>query len=123
MKDGWTITHDPLHLEFAGEKFLVDLGAERLIAAAKGQLKIAVEAKSFLSSSPLSDFHLALGQYLHYRMALAALEPERVLYLAVPDDVYDEFLSQEFGQLSIKLHGIHVFTFSSIEEVIVKWPS
>jgi hypothetical protein len=33
ISDGWTITHDPLRLEW-GEKYtLVDLGAERLLAA------------------------------------------------------------------------------------------
>ncbi len=120
-KDGWTITDDPLRLEFAGERLFVDIGAERLIAAEKGKEKIAVEAKSFLGSSPLSDFHLALGQYLHYRMALKAIEPERKLFLAVPADVYEEYLSLEFGQLSIREHQLRLFTVNLQEEVILQW--
>jgi len=46
VKDGWTITDDPLKLSFGRKNIYVDLGAERLIAAAKGGQKIAVEIKS-----------------------------------------------------------------------------
>jgi hypothetical protein len=37
-----------------------------------------------LSDSAVFDFHLALGQFLNYRLVLEAIEPERTLYLAVP---------------------------------------
>jgi len=50
-KDGWTITDDPLSLRFSGIDFFIDLGAERLIAAERGQEKIAVEIKSFIRPS------------------------------------------------------------------------
>ena len=43
VKDGWTITHDPYTLSFGLKNVFVDLGAERLLAAEKGQEKIAVE--------------------------------------------------------------------------------
>jgi hypothetical protein len=36
-KDGWTITHDPLVVPVGTRKVNVDLGAERLLAAKKGQ--------------------------------------------------------------------------------------
>lgn len=48
-KDGWTITHDPLHIVSLGFNVLIDLGAERLIGASKGDETIAVEVKSFTS--------------------------------------------------------------------------
>jgi hypothetical protein len=32
IKDGWTITKDPLFLEYGEEDMYVDLGAERLLA-------------------------------------------------------------------------------------------
>jgi XisH protein len=48
IKDGWTITHDPLRIRLArGKNLFVDLGAERLLAAERGTEKIAVEVKSF----------------------------------------------------------------------------
>jgi len=34
-KDGWNITHDPLHLKVDDIEFFIDLGAERLFAAQK----------------------------------------------------------------------------------------
>lgn len=33
IKDGWTITHDPLTLFFGGVDLYIDLGAEKVIAA------------------------------------------------------------------------------------------
>ena len=74
-KDGWTITDDPLIIEFSGLDMYIDLGAEKLIAAEKDNQQIAVEVKSFLGPSVLTDFHVALGQFLNYRIALDAKEP------------------------------------------------
>ena len=70
----------------------IDLGAEKLLSALKGNRRIAVEVKSFVGLSTISEFHTAVGQFLNYRIALEKLEPERVLYLAVPADVYRNFL-------------------------------
>lgn len=82
QKDGWTITHDPLSIDLADGQLQIDLGAERLIAAQKQDERIAVEIKSFVVPSAISEFHTALGQCLNYRVALKLKEPERVLYLA-----------------------------------------
>lgn len=91
-KDGWTITHDPLFLKVSSKvKIKIDLGSEKLLAAEKGIHKIAVEVKSFLGLSALSEFHTAVGQFLNYRVALENMESERVLYLAVPTDIYQDF--------------------------------
>ena len=35
IKDGWTVTDDPLRLKFGGRSVYVDLGAEKLFAAEK----------------------------------------------------------------------------------------
>src|SRR3954452_5260251 len=51
IKDGWTITHDPLKLSWGGKDMFVDLGATQLLAAEKGEQHIAVEIKS-LSATP-----------------------------------------------------------------------
>ena len=37
IKDGWTITHDPYHLKYGEHDLFVDIGAERMIAAEKGE--------------------------------------------------------------------------------------
>lgn len=85
-KEGWRITHDPFALQIGGVEMYRDLGAEQLIAAEKEGKKVAVEIKSFVSVSAIYEFHLAIGQYRNDQLALRQEDPERVLYLAVPED-------------------------------------
>ncbi len=71
IKDGWEITADPLTLKFSTRyKLQIDLAADALVAAQKANQFIAVEIKSFLSPSTVSEFHAALGQFINYRIAL-----------------------------------------------------
>ena len=69
-KDGWLITNDPLSFTVDTLDFRIDLGAERLLGAEKEGQKIAVEVKSFLGQSEVTEFHTALGQTLNYRTVL-----------------------------------------------------
>ena len=39
-KDGWTITNDPLTVEFDGRRLFIDYGAERIISAEKGHARL-----------------------------------------------------------------------------------
>lgn len=121
QKEQWTITDDPLLLDVGGTKFEIDLGAEQLLGAEKGTEKIAVEIKSFLSDSPLTDYHAALGQFLNYRLALEISEPTRILYLALPVVVYQSFFQREFAQISLERYQIKQIIYDPIREVIVKW--
>jgi len=120
-KDAWRITHDPLHLKVEDIEFFIDLGAERLLAAEKGGQKIAVEVKSFLGASEVTEFHLALGQTLNYRLALKKQESERILYLAISHDIYQDFFSREFVQESLKEYRIKLLIFNSLTQEIVLW--
>ena len=83
IKDGWTITDDPLKLTIGSRSLYVDLGAEKLIAAQKDSQRIAVEIKSFISPSPINDLENALGQYILYQNILKSTDTERILYLAI----------------------------------------
>jgi hypothetical protein len=121
-KDGWTITDDPLHLRVGGVMDMyIDLGAEKVIAAEKAGRKIAVEIKSFLGSSTLSEFHLALGQFMNYRYALADTEPDRILYLAVPLEVYEAFFTLLFIQSVVQRSALHLLIYDVDTEEIVQW--
>jgi hypothetical protein len=120
-KEQWKITDDPLRLDVGGTKFEIDLGAEQLLAAERGKEKIAVEIKSFLSDSPLTDYHAALGQFLNYRLALEISEPGRVLYLAVPVVAYESFFRREFTQISLEKYQIKQIIYDPIQEVIIQW--
>jgi len=120
-KEQWKITNDPLRLEVGGTKFEIDLGAEQLLAAQRGDEKIAVEIKMFLSDSPLTDYHAALGQFLNYRLALEISDPTRILYLAVPIGVYETFFKREFAQISIERYQMKQIIYDPDKEVIVQW--
>ena len=121
-KDGWTITNDPLFLKLTQQfKIKIDLGAEKLLSAEKGTQKIAVEIKSFVGLSAVSEFHTAVGQFLNYRVALEQLASDRVLYLAVPTDTYRDFFTDPFVQAVLERYEIKVLVFQVQKQEIVLW--
>lgn len=122
-KQGWIITADPLVVQFGGVDLYTDLGAEKLLAAEKDGQHIAVEVKSFLGPSLLSDFHTALGQFLNYRLALDAQDQQRMLYLAIPLDTYTTFFTLPFAQAAVQRHAIHLIVYNPETEVLVQWTS
>jgi len=121
VKGGWTITHDPYTLTFGNRNVYVDLGAERLLAAEKGDDKIAVEVKSFRGASDMHDLEVAVGQYVFYRSLLTRFEPDRKLFLAVPASVFDSTLAEPIAQPVIEDLAIALISFDPQQEVIVKW--
>jgi len=123
QKEQWVITADPLKFKFGNVNFQIDLGAERLVAAERAGQQIAVEIKSFLNPSAITDFYAALGQFLSYRLALASVEPNRKLYLAVPFDVYETFFQYEFTQIAVQQYQVLLIVYNPTSEVIVQWTS
>lgn len=122
VADGWEITDDPLAFSFGGRDLYVDLGAEDMtIGAARSGCKIAVEIKSFLSASVLTDLERALGQHTLYRAVLRELHPDRKLYLAVPARAYDGILSERLGELIVQTEQIALVVFDEQEEKITRW--
>jgi XisH protein len=121
-KDSWLITHDPFTIQISDAvKLKIDLGAETTIAAQRDREKIAIEIKSFISDSDISEFHAALGQYLNYVQALEDKEPDRTLHLAVPLETYDDFFQIPFIQKSLKRHAINLIIYDPIKEEIKEW--
>ena len=121
VKDGWTITADPYRLEFEEFRLYADLAAERPIAAQRGNEKIVVEVKSFLSRSSVHDFENALGQYRLYRRLLAEIEPEAQLYLAISEATYTDFFVWKATQFIIQAEQVSLFTVRLATEEIVRW--
>jgi glucose-6-phosphate 1-dehydrogenase len=122
-KDGWLITKEQLKLTIGSRTLYVDLAADKILAAEKEGRKIAVEIKSFLSPSPVDDLEKALGQYVLYCDILEEQEPERILYLAVPNAVFEEIFSEPVGQMAIKKQRLRLLTFNPRKEEIVQWIS
>lgn len=122
QKDRWTITHDPLFFKLTQQfKINIDLGAEKLLVAEKATRKIAVEIKSFVGLSAVSEFHMAVGQFLNYRVALEKLASARVLYLAIPTDIYQEFFTDSFVQAVLEQYQIKVLVFHVQKQEITLW--
>lgn len=120
-KDGWIITDENLFIEVEDVDFYIDLTAEKILVAEKTGKKIAVEVKCFLGASDVTEFHSALGQCLNYRSALRLTEPDRTLYLAIPEDVYKEFFIRRFIQRVIVEHQLKLLIFNPTQEEIVQW--
>ncbi|WP_414624990.1 XisH family protein [Calothrix sp. CCY 0018] len=120
-KEGWQITDDPLRIQAGGADMEIDLGAEKIIAAERGEEKIAVEIKSFIGASNISEFHTAVGQFLNYKVALEQQQPERILYLAVPIGVHRKFFMLPFVQTIIKRFQITLMIYDPVAEVILEW--
>lgn len=121
IKDGWTITHDPFRLSWGGRDMYVDLGAERLLAAEKDEHRIAVEVKSFVGASEMQDLERAIGQFVLYKTVLAEREPDRALFLAVPQFILQDVFEQPLGELLIENNLVQVMGFDPDEEIIVQW--
>lgn len=120
-KDDWIITNDPLKLTWGKRDFFVDLGAKKLLAAQKGEQKIAVEVKSFTGISQATELEKALGQYILYRNILEEKEPDRLLYLAIIEDVFNDIFSEPIGDLIITKNQIKLLVVNDEKEVITQW--
>ena len=97
------------------------MGAEQLMAAEKGVNKIAIEVKSFLLPSFPYEFHGVLGQYLNYQTFMEIQEPDRVLYLAVPDTIYEKFFVDEATQLIVDKFKINLVIFDTQTRTVKQW--
>ena len=97
------------------------MGAEKVVAAERDGQKIAVEIKSFVGSSKITQFYTALGQFISYRAALQQQEPDRILYLAVPSNVYDSFFTMGFIQSLVQQNQIHLIIYNTEQEAIAQW--
>ncbi len=129
IKNGWEITEDPYVISY-GERFLfVDLGADgagaadriegRFIGATHEDKQIAVEIKEFRSRSAMFDLEHAIGQYVLYRLLLGKVDPEREIYLAITEKVYDEIFTEPVGKLAVSELPLRLIVVN-LEKVEVK---
>ena len=120
IKDGWTITDDPFRLRWGKKDYYVDLGAEKLIAAEIPGRRIAVEIKSFVGASVVDDMEKALGQYMIYRSILKRRQPDRELFLAVPNNIAKQF-EEPLGRLLLEDYDLRVVVFRPKKKEIIRW--
>ena len=122
INNGWQITDDPLVLVSKKDGGIeTDLGAEKIIIAEKGLTKIAVEVKSFLNPSPINDFHSALGQYMTYLDVMEMKEIDRIMYLAMPFEVYTFLSTKPYFRYVIEKHKVRFILFEPTTKIIEEW--
>ena len=121
QNDGWDVTNEDYRLAFGGVDIGVDIAAEKLICAERENQKIAVEVKSFLKASTISEFHSALGQFINYRVVLRYQDPDRTLYLRVPINIYESFFKLEFTKIVIYEQELKILVYNPETEVIEQW--
>jgi XisH protein len=122
IKDGWTITHDPYKIKLEERRSLnVDLAAQRVLAAERKTEKIAVEIKSFLSESFMHDFYEAYGQYSVYENFIEEQEPDRTLYLAIDNEVFESDFEDKSIVMFRAKNPINLIVFNPYNKTIEEW--
>ena len=122
IKDGWTITHDPLTLLTKAEGGLqTDLGAEKIITAERGLERIAVEVKSLLSPSVIHEFIKSTGQYKAYIVAIRIKNIQRRMYLAIPQFIWESLEGKEVITELVAELNIHLILFDPLDKIITSW--
>ena len=64
---------------------------------------------------------MALGQYVSYRSLLARFEPDRKLFLAVPESVFTSTLNEPIARPVLEDLSIALMAFDPQQEAIAKW--
>jgi len=123
IKDGWTITADPYKSKTPDLSLEADLAADRPIAAERAGRKIVVEIKSFIGRSLITEFYIALGQYLTYEDLLQTIEPDRKLFLAVSDLVFNDFFQLDSIRRITQKDRMAILVVNTASEEVVQWIS
>ena len=89
--------------------------------AEKEGRKIAVEVKSFVGKSNLSELEKAIGQFIIYRFAMRREDAERELFIAVGERIYNKFFLHPDVIELIEIENLKIMVFDELKEVIVQW--
>ncbi|RKZ38236.1 MAG: fatty-acid oxidation protein subunit alpha [Gammaproteobacteria bacterium] len=65
--------------------------------------------------------NLTIGQFINYRFVLKEKQPERILYLAIPEETYQSFFILPLAQGVIQENHIKYFIYNVDKEKILKW--
>ena len=63
----------------------------------------------------------SLGQAWNYKVVLEESEPDRLLYLAIPEDIYEEFFTRRLARMSVTRIQLNLIVFNPAKEAIVIW--
>ena len=69
----------------------------------------------------MADLQQAAGQFTLYQLVLARTEPDRELYLAVPEDVAERVFRRTVGRLFVESRQIRVIGMNIESEEVAQW--
>lgn len=121
IKDGWEITEDPCVITYDDMLVFADMAVECTLAIERVGEKAVVEAKSFSAESEMREFETALGQYLIYRIFLSQSTRDRNVYLAVGNQVFEEFFSRPAIRLVCRECQVAIVVIDLNAEEIQSW--
>lgn len=119
--DGWTVTAEHYTIRYEELTIFPDMAAERMLAAERGLQKIAVEVKSFLGRSTVTEVKDALGQYVIYQTYLAEVEPERKVYLAISTKTYHDIFQLKAVQRLVERFRVMLIVVEIEQKEIATW--
>ena len=67
------------------------------------------------------DLENALGQYILYASLIHKQQPSRMLYLAIRDEIYLDFFTEEIVQIVLEFQPVKLLIFDAQKEEIVQW--
>lgn len=73
------------------------------------------------SPATLQDLEDTLGQYLIYLSFLKRIEPDRKLYIAIPDVVYALFVESQAIQMLLHDNNVPLIIVNPDTEEVVEW--
>ncbi|NJN60873.1 MAG: fatty-acid synthase [Coleofasciculaceae cyanobacterium RL_1_1] len=120
IKDGWTITHDPLTLGDADLRVYADLCVTKSTNT-DAQISLTIEVKVFGTSSHATELEKAVGQYVLYRSILRHKDSPIQTYLAIPTQIYRTFFQHQIVQNLIQDEQIRLLIFNPATETIEQW--
>ena len=77
--------------------------------------------KTFQGFSDVGDLEQAVGQHAIYRLMLEMQEPDRQLFLAVPEDAWNTLFAEPLGQAVYERMLDRVVRFDPQQERIIRW--
>ena len=80
-----------------------------------------MEIKSFLGPSEIADLEKAIGQFALYRAILAERDPERKLFLAVPQSTLIDVFQEPLGTLLLNKNLARVVGFDPEKKEVTQW--
>lgn len=80
-----------------------------------------MEIKELRGQSVIVELEQAIGQYVLYRLLLNRVDPERSVYLAIPEKAYRELFTEPIGELVISDLPLQLVVVDVEQAEVKKW--